>query len=70
MLATVFDFIMYGFVIRENNEKLWLRREAEAQEEFARKKLEEERKIKQKDEQEVIFSYFDIFQVSRFTVIS
>lgn len=35
------------------NQKLWLQREAEAQEEFARKKLEEERKIKQKEEQEV-----------------
>ena len=38
---------------RENNEKLWLQREAEAQEEFLRRKLEEERKIKQKEEQEV-----------------
>ena len=38
---------------RENNEKLWLQREGEAQEEFLRRKLEEERKIKQKEEQEV-----------------
>ncbi|XP_028405207.1 U2 small nuclear ribonucleoprotein auxiliary factor 35 kDa subunit-related protein 2-like [Dendronephthya gigantea] len=37
---------------RENNEKLWLQREAEAQAEFARKKLEEERRVKQKEEQE------------------
>lgn len=38
---------------RENNEKLWLQREAEAQEEFLRRKLEEERRLKQKEEQEV-----------------
>ena len=41
------------FLNRENSEKLWLQREAVAQEEFRLRKLEEERRIKQKEEQEV-----------------
>ena len=49
----VLIYILKIVINREINEKLWLQREAEAQEEFACKKLEEERRIKQKEEQEV-----------------
>jgi hypothetical protein len=64
MLAKVLEFRMYSLVNRETDEKLWLRREAEAQEEFARKKLEEERRINQKEQQEVIISYYQPFHDS------
>ena len=56
--------LWYGFfILRQIQHRLWLEREAIAQEVFRKKKLDEERRLREKIEQEVCFPFSSISNI-------